>query len=73
MIWNDRQFLANVARALRGVGWGAAVLLLLVGAFAAESGSGQSALLLRAAVAGVVLAVFYVAAWVTDRLADRAR
>lgn len=72
MFWNDRQRLAGLTRIIRTAGWIAGVLVLIVGTFTAETGDGQLGLLLRAVLAGAVLALSYGSAWLVDLYAERA-
>lgn len=72
MFWNDRQRLDGIARGIRGTGWGVAILILVIGTVIADRGDGQLALLHRAILAAVVLAVAHATAWWVDRYAERA-
>jgi hypothetical protein len=72
MPWNDRHQLHAVARAVRGLGWLLAALVLVVGTVMAAIDDGQLALLFRAMLAGMVLAVCSALAWLITRYADRA-
>lgn len=72
MFWNDRQRLDDIARGVRGTGWLLAALILVVGTVLAARGDGQLALLLRAVLAAVVLALASAVAWLIDRYAERA-
>jgi hypothetical protein len=69
MFWNDRHWLVQIARGVRGVGWVVAALILVVGTVTAARDDGQLALLLRALVAASVLAVTTALAWLIERYA----
>ena len=70
MIWNDRHQLHAVARAVSGLGWLLAALILVVGTVMAASDDGQLALLFRAILASAVLAICSAVAWLITRYAD---
>ena len=65
MLWNDRQWLAGIARAVRGLGWLVAAVILVAGTVMARD-DGQLALLLHALLAAGVLAVATALAWLIE-------
>ena len=70
--WNDRQHLDSAARTVRGACWLLAALILVVGTVLAAKEDGQLSLLLRALMAGAILAGCTFAAWLIDLYARRA-
>jgi len=69
--WNDRKHLDFAARTVRGAGWLLAALILVVGTVLAAKEDGQLSLLLRALMAGAILAGCTFAAWLIDLYARR--
>jgi hypothetical protein len=70
MFWKDRIRLIGIARAIRVLGWAAAGLILVAGALLAAADDGQLALLLRAALAAIVLALALGLGWLIERYAN---
>ena len=70
--WNTSQRLHAVARTVRGVGWLLGFVILVVGTVMAARADAEVALLMRVTLAGAILAVTTVAAWLISRYADRA-
>ena len=69
--WNHRAHLKSAARTVRGVGWLLAALILVVGTLLSARDGGQLSLLVRAVMAGAVLAVCTLTAWLIDLYARR--
>jgi 4-hydroxybenzoate polyprenyltransferase len=65
------QQLHAIARTVRGVGWLLGFVILPVGAVMAARAQVEVAFLLRATLAGAVLALTSSAAWLISRYADR--
>lgn len=70
--WNDRRYLDYAARTVRGAGWLLAALILVVGTVLSAREDGQLSLLLRALMAGAILAGCTLTAWLIDLYARRA-
>lgn len=68
---NHRAYLDSAARSVRGAGWLLAALILVVGTILSAREDGQLSLLLRAVIAGSVLAVCTLTAWLIDLYARR--
>jgi hypothetical protein len=69
---NSSQRLHAIASTVRGVGWLLGFVILVLGTVMAARADAEMALLLRVTLAGAVLAVTSVAAWLIGRYADRA-
>ena len=70
--WNNRQQLHAIAGVISGAGWLVAFLVLVVGSVMAASSDAEVAFLLRAALAGAVLALTSALDWLIRRYADHA-
>ena len=70
MTWNDRKQLHDIAKAISGLGWLLAALILVVGTVMSATDDGQLALLFRAILAAAVLAICSAVAWLIARYAD---
>jgi hypothetical protein len=67
---NDRARLHTLARVIDGSGWLLAFLVLVIGSVLAATRDDSLGFLMRAATAGVILAITSAVSWLIKRYAD---